>query len=62
MNKHQGRHKIMSDWEKKKFRAKIKAPVTPRNEQPAHVGLGRGNERYEKAANRRAADVYVQNF
>ena len=53
---------IMSDWEKKQFRAKIKPTITPRNEQPVRVGVGRGNERYEKAANRRAADIYVQNF
>ena len=62
MNKHQGRHMIMSDWEKKKFRAKVKSPVTPRNEQPARAGIGRGNERYEKASNKRATEIYVQNF
>ena len=62
MNEHKERHMIMSDWEKKQFRAKIKPPIIPRNEQPVRINAGRGNERYEKAANRRSADIYVQNF
>ena len=56
------RHMKMTAWEKKQFREKIKAPITPTNEQPNRIGPSRGNERFECAATRRAADIYVQNF
>lgn len=52
----------MSKQEKEKMREKIKSCVTPKNENPPRIGTGRKNERYERAANRRAADIYVQNF
>lgn len=53
----------MTTEEKRKLREVIKHDVTPHTggfyPKPGH---GRANERYEKAANRRAADIYIQNF
>lgn len=57
------RHMKMTPEEKRKRREHFKHDITPRTggfyPKP---GTGRANERYEKAANRRAADIYVQNF
>ena len=58
----QERHMVMTAEEKRKMRDMRKHDITPRNSFYTKPGPGRGNERYEKAANRRAADVYVQNF
>ena len=55
------RYMKMTDWEKKLFREKRKAPITPTNEQPNRVGPGRENECIECASTRRAAGTYVQN-
>ena len=52
----------MTEWEKKQFRTRIKHPITTRHEDPPRIGKGRENERFECAANRRAADTYVQNY
>ncbi len=57
------RHMKMTPEEKKIWREKRKHPITPQTEGfYPKPGPGRANERYEKAANRRAADIYVQNF
>ena len=57
------RHMKMTPKEKRKLREVINHDITPRTggfyPKP---GPGRANERFEKAANRRAADIYVQNF
>ena len=57
------RHMKMTPEEKRKYRKTFKHNITPRTggfyPKP---GNGRANERYEKAANRRATDIYVQNF
>lgn len=57
------RHMKMTPEEKKKYREIFKHNITPSTggfyPKP---GPGRENERYEKAANRRATDIYVQNF
>ena len=57
------KHMKMTPEEKRKYRQIFKHNITPRTggfyPKP---GPGRANERYEKAANRRAADIYVQNF
>ena len=56
------KHMKLSPKEKEKLHKIFQGPITPRTggfyPKP---GPGRANERYEKAANRRAADIYVQN-
>lgn len=53
----------MTPETKRKYKVAFKHNITPRTggfyPKP---GPGRANERYEKAANRRAADIYIQNF
>lgn len=55
-------HMKLSPEEKEKARKQRQQAITCSHEDPPKIGAGRKNERYEKAANRRAADIYVQNF
>lgn len=55
------KHMRLSDEEKRRVDELRKPKVTPKNSFYTKPGSGRPNERYEKAANRRAADIYVQN-
>lgn len=52
----------MSAAEQKKLQEKRANDIVPNNSFYTKVSGSRPNERYEKAGNRRAADVYVQNF
>ena len=56
------KNKVMSAAEQKKLQEKRANDIVPNNSFYTKVSGSRPNERYEKAGNRRAADVYVQNF
>ena len=56
------RYMRMSTEEKKRWNNQRKHNNTPRNSFYQKPGPGRENECIEKAATRRAAGVYVQNY